>query len=392
MSYARLVKQSPAVFGGADMVACITKAATWVQNLDSIHLLGEMESPQVRRAILTAMLLAARDGMVASTSGLTANTAKTPSLQPSVWSSVSKPLAKGGGVAAACTTAAASSSALASITAFAHRWARKLAVMWSVSQPDVLEMQSNAAGGQEGVGSNFTWLASSSDISGGGGGGGGGSSTNVGFSGCADGGESDGRQDPVGASSNTTAAFERQENAILNELITASAWGFAVEYADGNERLTVLLNAAAAAHGASLGRHRLHTKVRLEKFERLAAPDDLTPFYNVVWVDTTARMQQCCSVLLNVAAFPATNSAVGIDLEWRDPRPCSLLQVAVNTTVYTICLLPVKAGVSTHAGCEGGGGDKDRTVYYSLLNNAVRLLCCCCWRWRWWWWWWWWWC
>ena len=83
-------------------------------------------------------------------------------------------------------------------------------------------------------------------------------------------------------------------------------------------------------------------------------------------------LEQCCHVLLDTAEHPTTNSAVGIDLEWRDPRPCSLLQIAVNGSVFVVCLLPVKArGMQLDAMVP-----KDRASYYSSsFVNHPRLFC-----------------
>ena len=129
--------------------------------------------------------------------------------------------------------------------------------------------------------------------------------------------------------------FRHLETEVLATLVKAHNWAAAAEYASGRPALEaalarIRLPPASVDDRTAQGRHDDDACDR-----DAACVHVLEPEFSVHWVDSMDGV-----VLLERAMVGA--SVVAIDAEWRDPRPCSTLQLALlpSKQAWVVCVLP----------------------------------------------------
>ena len=145
-----------------------------------------------------------------------------------------------------------------------------------------------------------------------------------------------------------------EELVVLFEMLKHRRWHAASEYCESSSEQ----DCGERAHLASVLEiaKRDYTVKQLQAKHGVGVPDDLVPLLkdatladveawkknaanfslaptlkeeNIVWVDTVALAEEMVNELKGA-------NVVGIDLEWRDPAPVSLLQIATITKAYLI--------------------------------------------------------
>lgn len=116
---------------------------------------------------------------------------------------------------------------------------------------------------------------------------------------------------------------QRMELDMIKTMVNGRKWAFAVEYADGHAELEAYLQTVDP-------RRRV---TRIKKSDEVAPGlAMLEPTFAVQWVDS----------LDGVDAFAAalqTATVVGMDAEWREPWPCSTIQLALlpSQQTWVVC-------------------------------------------------------